>query len=59
MTETTTRPDVTISLTITDADREVLELLRERHGQDDHTGILEHILNEYYGRLSTAWECVE
>lgn len=57
MTDTVIRPDVTVSITITDADLEVLELLRERHGQDDHTGILEHILNQYYDRL--AQECAE
>ena len=44
-------PDVTISITITDADREVLEVLRERAGQLDQTGILEHIMNTYYDRL--------
>ena len=59
MTDTAVRPDVTVSITITDQDCEVLELLRERHGRDDQTGILEHILNEYYGRLALAWECAE
>ena len=44
-------PDVTISITITDADREVLEVLRERAGRLDQTGILEHIMNTYYDRL--------
>jgi len=44
-------PDVTISITITDADREVLELLRERAGRMDQTGILEHIMNQYYQKL--------
>lgn len=44
-------PDVTISITITDADREVLEILRERAGRLDQTGILEHIMNQYYNRL--------
>ena len=44
-------PDVTVSITITDADREVLEVLRERAGQLDQTGILEHIMNTYYDRL--------
>ena len=44
-------PDVTVSITITDADREVLELLRERVGRLDQTGILEHIMTTYYDRL--------
>jgi len=44
-------PDVTVSITITDADREVLEVLRERAGRMDQTGILAHIMNEYYNRL--------
>ena len=43
--------DVRITITITDADREVLEMLRERAGRIDQTGILEHIMNEYYQRL--------
>lgn len=47
-------PDVTVSITITDADREVLEVIRERAGRLDQTGILEHIMNEYYGRLELA-----
>ena len=47
----TPNPDVKISITITDADREVLELLRERSGRLDQTGILTHIMNEYYQRL--------
>jgi hypothetical protein len=46
-------PDVKITVTITDADREVLELLRERAGRLDQTGILTHIMNEYYQRLDT------
>lgn len=52
-------PDVTVTITITDADREVLELLRERSGRLDQTGILEHIMNEYYGRLNMAMEADE
>ena len=51
MSEQVPNPDVKISITITDADREVLELLRERSGRLDQTGILEHIMNEYYQRL--------
>ena len=51
MSELNPMPDVTITVTITDADREVLEVLRERAGRMDQTGILEHIMNEYYGRL--------
>jgi hypothetical protein len=49
-------PDVKITITITDADREVLELLRERSGRLDQTGILEHIMNEYYQRLELYQE---
>ena len=59
MSELNPMPDVTVSITITDADREVLELLRERSGRLDQTGILEHILNEYYGRLNMAMEADE
>jgi len=51
MSELQSMPDVTVSITITDADREVLELLRERAGWLDQTGILQHILNEYYQRM--------
>jgi hypothetical protein len=57
--EISVRPDVTVSITITDADCEVLELLRERYSKDDHTGILEHILNQYYDRLEQEMECPE
>ena len=53
MIELRPNPDVKITVTITDADREVLELLRERSGRIDQTGILEHIMNEYYLRLET------
>lgn len=49
-------PDVTLSITITDADRESLELLSERHWADDHSGILEHILSQYYEKLRTEME---
>ena len=52
MSELNPMPDVTVSVTITDADREVLEMLRERAGKLDQTGILEHILNQYYDRLN-------
>ena len=55
MSEHNPNPDVTISITITDADREVLEVLRERAGRIDQTGILEHIMNEYYNRL----DCIQ
>lgn len=51
MSELNPNPDVTVSITITDTDREVLEMLRERAGRLDQTGILEHILNQYYERL--------
>ena len=51
MSELTPNPDVRITVTITDADREVLEVLRERAGRIDQTGILTHIMNEYYQRL--------
>ena len=51
MSEHNPMPDVTVSITITDADREVLEVIRERAGRLDQTGILEHIMNEYYQRL--------
>lgn len=51
MSKHDSNPDVTVSITITDADREVLEVLRERAGQLDQTGILEHIMNTYYDRL--------
>lgn len=54
MSEHNPMPDVTVSITITDADREVLEVIRERAGRLDQTGILEHIMNEYYGRLELA-----
>lgn len=54
MSELNPMPDVTVSITITDADREVLELIRERAGPMDQTGILTHIMNEYYGRLEMA-----
>jgi hypothetical protein len=47
----TANPDITVSITITDADREVLEVLSERYWQDDTSGILEHILTMYYDRL--------
>ena len=53
MSELTPNPDIKITVTITDADREVLELLRERSGRLDQTGILTHIMNEYYQRLET------
>ena len=53
MSELQPNPDVKITVTITDADREVLEILRERSGRLDQTGILEHIMNEYYQRLAT------
>jgi len=56
MSELRPNPDVKITITITDADREVLELLRERSGRLDQTGILEHILNEYYQRLELYQE---
>ena len=51
MSELRPNLDVKITVTITDADREVLEVLRERAGRIDQTGILEHIMNEYYSRL--------
>lgn len=51
MSEHNPMPDVTVSITITDADREVLEVIRERAGRLDQTGILEHIMKEYYQRL--------
>ena len=51
MSDRDPNPDVTVSITITDADREVLELLRERAGRLDQTGILEHIMTTYYDRL--------
>jgi hypothetical protein len=56
MSELRPNPDVKITITITDADREVLELLRERSGRLDQTGILEHIMNEYYQRLELYQE---
>ena len=56
MSELHPMPDVRITVTITDADREVLELLRERSGRLDQTGILTHIMNEYYNRLDLAME---
>ena len=56
MSELHPNPDVKITITITDADREVLELLRERSGRLDQTGILEHIMNEYYQRLELYQE---
>ena len=56
MSEQVPNPDVKITITITDADREVLELLRERSGRLDQTGILEHIMNEYYPRLELYQE---
>jgi hypothetical protein len=34
----------------------VLELLRERSGRLDQTGILTHIMNEYYQRLELYQE---
>ena len=56
MSELNPNPDVKITVTITDADREVLELLRERSGRLDQTGILTHIMNEYYQRLELYQE---
>ena len=56
MSELRPNPDVKITVTITDADREVLELLRERSGRLDQTGILTHIMNEYYQRLELYQE---
>ena len=56
MSELRPNLDVKITVTITDADREVLEVLRERAGRIDQTGILEHIMNEYYNRLDLAME---
>lgn len=56
MSELNPNPDITISITITDADREVLEVLRERAGRLDQTGIMQHILNEYYQRLELYQE---
>ena len=56
MSELRPNPDVKITVTITDADREVLEVLRERAGRIDQTGILTHIMNEYYNRLDLAME---
>lgn len=55
----TPNPDVTVSITISDADREVLETLSERHWADDQTGILDHILTMYYDRLQRELECPE
>ena len=51
MSQLRPNPDVKITVTITDADREVLEVLRERAGRIDQTGILEHIMNQYYSHL--------
>ncbi len=45
-------PDVVVPITLTDADVEVLELLQERYGRDDATGILAHILTEYHERTT-------
>ena len=59
MSELHPNPDVKITITITDADREVLEVLRERAGRIDQTGILEHIMNTYYDRLSNITECTK
>ena len=56
MSELRPNLDVKITVTITDADREVLELLRERSGRLDQTGILTHIMNEYYQRLELYQE---
>jgi len=56
MSELTPNPDVTIRITITDADREVLEVIRERAGRLDQTGILTHIMNVYYDQLSITQE---
>ena len=53
MSELRPNPNVKITVTITDSDREVLEVLRERAGRLDQTGILVHIMNEYYARLET------
>ena len=39
--------DITISITLSEGDVETLEILRDRYGRDDLTGILEHILTEY------------
>ena len=39
--------DITISITLSEGDVETLEVLRDRYGRDDLTGILEHILTEY------------
>lgn len=56
MSDNRPNPDVSISITITDADREVLEVLRERAGRLDQTGILNHIVNTYYNRLYDIME---
>jgi hypothetical protein len=34
-------------------------VLRERAGRIDQTGILEHIMNTYYDRLSNITECTK
>lgn len=52
----TPMPEVMVTITITDADRETLEVLSERHWEDDQTGILEHILSQYYDKLKTTLE---
>jgi len=47
----TANPDITVSITFTVADCEVLETLSARYWKDDTSGILEHILTMYYDRL--------
>lgn len=38
---------VSIVITLQPEDIETLELIQERHGRDDHSGIIAHILSQY------------
>jgi len=38
---------VSVVITLQPEDIETLELIQARHGRDDHTGIIAHILSQY------------
>jgi hypothetical protein len=38
---------VSVVITLQPEDIESLQLIKERHGRDDHSGIIAHILSQY------------
>jgi hypothetical protein len=45
---------VSVVITLRTEDIETLELIRERHGRDDHTGIIAHILSQYEMKVESG-----